>query len=39
VVAEYPDETIYEDAFRLAHTVQMATVLAAADLLDAGELA
>jgi len=39
VVAEYPDETIYEDAFRLAHTVQMATVLEAADLLAAGELA
>jgi len=39
VVAEYPDETIYGDAFRFAHTVQMATVLAAAELLGAGELA
>ncbi|HTR85025.1 MAG TPA: peptidase M14 [Reyranella sp.] len=38
VVSEYPDETIYGDAFCLAHTVQMETVLAAADLLDAGEL-
>ncbi len=38
LVAEYPDETIYEDAFRFAHTVQMATVLEAADLLAAGEL-
>jgi hypothetical protein len=39
VVAEYPDETIYGDAFQFAHTVQMATVLAAAELLAAGELA
>ena len=39
LVSEYPDETIYGDAFRLAHTVQMATVLEAADLLAAGELA
>jgi hypothetical protein len=39
LVAEYPDETIYEDAFRFAHTVQTETVLAAADLLAAGELA
>jgi hypothetical protein len=38
LVAEYPDETIYEDAFRFAHTVQTATVLEAADLLAAGEL-
>jgi hypothetical protein len=38
LVAEYPDETIYGDAFRLAHTVQMATVIEAADLLAAGEL-
>jgi hypothetical protein len=38
LVAEYPDETIYEDAFRFAHTVQMATVLEAAELLAAGEL-
>jgi hypothetical protein len=38
LVAEFPDETIYEDAFRFAHGVQMATVLEAADLLAAGEL-
>jgi len=38
LVAEYPDETIYEDAFRLAHTVQMTTVIEAADLLASGEL-
>ena len=38
VVAEYPDETIYGDAFQFAHTVQMATVLEAAELLAAGEL-
>jgi hypothetical protein len=38
LVAEYPDETIYEDAFRFAHSVQMATVLEAAELLAAGEL-
>ncbi|HEY2871647.1 MAG TPA: hypothetical protein VGJ56_06995, partial [Reyranella sp.] len=38
VVAEYPDETIYDDAFQFAHTVQMTTVLAAAELLAAGEL-
>ncbi|HEY2876818.1 MAG TPA: peptidase M14, partial [Reyranella sp.] len=25
VVAEYPDETIYDDAFQFAHTVQMTT--------------
>ena len=39
IVAEYPDETIYGDAFQLAHTVQMTTVVAAAELLAAGELA
>lgn len=38
VVAEYPDETIYGDAFQFAHTVQMTTVLEAAELLAAGEL-
>jgi hypothetical protein len=32
VITEYPDETIYDDAFRLAHDVQTATVLAAVDL-------
>lgn len=29
LVTEYPDETIYGEAYRLAHTVQMATVIAA----------
>lgn len=38
VVAEFPDETIYGDAFQFAHTVQMTTVLEAAELLAAGEL-
>lgn len=38
LVAEYPDETIYGDAFRLAHTVQMATVIEAARLLEEGWL-
>jgi hypothetical protein len=32
LITEYPDETIYGDAFRLAHTTQMNTVLAAAEL-------
>ncbi len=32
LVTEYPDETIYGDAFRLAHTTQMRAVLEAADL-------
>ncbi len=32
LITEYPDETIYGDAFRLAHTTQMRTVLEAADL-------
>ena len=32
LITEYPDETIYGDAFRLAHTTQMNTVLAAAAL-------
>jgi hypothetical protein len=32
LITEYPDETIYGDAFRLAHTTQMNTVLAAIDL-------
>ena len=36
LITEYPDETIYDDAFRLAHTTQMATVLAAADIFMAG---
>lgn len=39
IVAEYPDETIYGDTFQLAHTVQMATVVTAAELPAAGELA
>ncbi|MCG7391725.1 peptidase M14 [Microvirga sp. ACRRW] len=29
IVTEFPDETIYGDAYRFAHTVQMATVIAA----------
>ncbi|WP_262030240.1 M14 family zinc carboxypeptidase [Microvirga sp. Mcv34] len=29
LITEFPDETIYGDAFRFAHTVQMATVIAA----------
>jgi hypothetical protein len=29
LITEYPDETIYGDAYRLGHTVQMATVIAA----------
>jgi len=29
LITEFPDETIYGDAYRFAHTVQMATVLAA----------
>ena len=32
LITEYPDETIYGDAFRLAHTTQMRTVLETADL-------
>lgn len=32
LITEYPDETIYGDAFRLAHTTQMRTVLEVADL-------
>jgi hypothetical protein len=39
LVGEFPDETIYDDAFRFAHTVQMATVIAAADCLQEGLLA
>ncbi len=40
LISEYPDETIYGDAFRLAHTTQMNTVLHAAELfLDQGMLA
>ena len=39
LISEYPDETIYGDAFRLAHTTQMNTVLHAAELvLDHGML-
>ncbi|MBV7486793.1 peptidase M14 [Bordetella sp. BOR01] len=29
LISEFPDETVYGDAFRYAHTVQMETVLAA----------
>lgn len=38
LITEYPDETIYGDAFRLAHTTQMNTVLVAAELVRAGML-
>lgn len=39
LITEFPDETIYGDAFRLAHTTQMQTVLHAAELvLDHGML-
>ncbi len=33
LITEYPDETIYGDAFIAAHTAQMATVVAAYDAL------
>jgi hypothetical protein len=36
LITEYPDETIYGDAFRLAHSTQMATVLAAAEIFVGG---
>ncbi len=36
LITEYPDETIYGDAFRLAHETQMRTVLAAVSLYRAG---
>lgn len=40
LITEYPDETIYGDAFRLAHTTQLNTVLHAAELvLEHGMLA
>ncbi|MFD2263168.1 peptidase M14 [Lacibacterium aquatile] len=32
LITEYPDETVYGDAFRLAHTTQMETVLNAVDI-------
>lgn len=32
LITEYPDETIYGEAFLLAHTVQMETVLAAEEI-------
>lgn len=38
VIGEYPDETIYGDAFRLAHTVGMRTVLEATRMLEEGLL-
>jgi hypothetical protein len=31
LITEFPDETVYGDAFRFAHTAQMATVLAATE--------
>lgn len=39
LTTEYPDETIYGDAFEFAHTVQMNAVIEAATLLEAGALA
>lgn len=40
LITEYPDETIYGNAFRLAHTTQLNTVIHAAELLlDGGMLA
>lgn len=38
LVTEFPDQTVYGDAFRLAHTTQMRAVLAAAELYWAGLL-
>lgn len=38
LITEYPDETIYGDAFRLAHTTQMNAVLHAAALVQEGML-
>lgn len=38
LITEFPDETIYGDDYRLGHTVQMATVLAAASLFREGML-
>ncbi len=38
LITEYPDETIYDAPFRLAHETQYATVMAAVDLYSAGEL-
>jgi hypothetical protein len=38
LVTEYPDQTLYDDAFRLAHTTQMRAVLIAANLYWSGAL-
>jgi len=38
LITEYPDETIYGDAFRLAHTTQMRATLGAVQLLREGYL-
>ena len=38
LITEYPDETIYDAPFRLAHETQYATVMAAVDLYLAGGL-
>jgi hypothetical protein len=38
LITEYPDETIYDDAFRLGHSVQCATVLEAVALYQSGML-
>jgi hypothetical protein len=34
LITEFPDETIYGEAYRFAHTVQMATVIAAEEALN-----
>ncbi len=38
LITEYPDETIYGDAYRLGHTAQMATILEAVALYRGGML-
>lgn len=39
LTTEFPDETVYGDAFQFAHTVQMNAIIEAATLLEAGALA
>ena len=38
LITEYPDETIYDAPFRLAHDTQYATVVAAVELYLAGAI-
>ena len=38
LITEYPDETVYGDAFRLAHEAQYATVMASVELFLGGAL-